>query len=120
MHRSEKKSGGSGPKLEGLRDLLNSVWLNDSFFRANGLAGLLLVDIVNFSIPIDKVWEELIYHAVLQVGLADILHIALAQHLGCQYFTGFDSDFRRLFDSYGDLIKMTLLSTPSEILTAIS
>jgi predicted nucleic acid-binding protein len=62
----------------------------------HGLDGLLKVDIVNFDLHFRRAWQEPSAFAYLQLGLADIMHILLAQHLGCTYIASFDSDFKRV------------------------
>jgi len=112
--RSEDKRISSG-----LEHLVRATMFDPSFAVTDGLAGLLLVDIINFKLSIYKVWSDLLWHAYLQIGLSDLMHVVVARHLGCQYVASFDSDFRRLFDCCGDRIGMTLVSDPDEILDVL-
>jgi hypothetical protein len=115
----KEKKGKNKIISSGLEQLVQGTFLNPSFAVAHGLSGVLLVDIVNLNVSIQKVWSELIWQAYLQIGLSDLMHVFLAKHLGCQYVASFDSDFRRLFDCWGDLIGMKLLSNPEEILDVL-
>lgn len=100
----------------GLETLMIETWLNRSFVDVHGLDGLLQVDIVNFHLPVTKVWEEHFAYAYLQLGVADIMHILLAQHLGCQYIASFDSDFARVKDIVSEETGISILTIPEEIL----
>ena len=100
----------------GLEILMSETWLNRSFVEAHGLQGLLLVNIVNFHLPVSKVWEEPSAYAYLQLGGADSMHILLAQHLGCQYIASFDSDFARAKDIISEETGISVLTSPEEIL----
>jgi len=103
----------------GLQLLMNETWLNPSFAMVHGLNGLLKVDIVNFSLQFDKAWQEPSAYAYLQLGLADIMHILLAQHLGCRYIASFDSDFKRVKDIISEETGMSVLTSPEEILAIL-
>lgn len=96
-----------------LEMLLSQTALNTSFAVCHGLQGLLEVEISNFKMS--RYGEPFIY-AYLQIGTTDIMHILLAQHLGCAYFASFDSDFKRVKDMIKEENGMTLLSSPKEIL----
>lgn len=100
----------------GLEILMSETWLNGSFANAHGLRGLLQVNIVNFHLPVSKIWEEPSAYAYLQLGVADIMHILLAQHLGCQYIASFDSDFARVKDIISEENGISVLTNPEEIL----
>lgn len=103
----------------GLEILMGETWLNRSFMEAHGLDGLLQVDIVNFHLPVNKAWIEPSVYAYLQLGVADIMHILLAHHLGCKYIASFDSDFVRAKDIITEETGMTVLKTPGEILNIL-
>ena len=96
-----------------LEMLLSQTALNTSFAVCHGLQGLLEVEISNFKMS--RYREPFIY-AYLQIGTTDIIHILLAQHLGCAYFASFDSDFKRVKDMIKEENGITLLSSPEEIL----
>jgi len=100
----------------GLEILMFETWLNRSFEEAHGLEGLLQVDIANFHLPASKVWEGPSAYAYLQLGIADIIHILLAQHLGCKYFASFDSDFARVKDIISEETGISVLTNAEEIL----
>ncbi|MCD6482671.1 MAG: PIN domain-containing protein [Candidatus Aenigmarchaeota archaeon] len=103
----------------GLEILMSETRLNRSFAECHGLQGLLQVDIVNFHLPINKVWQESSAYAYLQLGIADIMHILLAQQLGCQYIASFDSDFARVKDIISEETKISVLTSPEEILAIL-
>jgi hypothetical protein len=104
LRKAENKEqrGKKRGQSTGLEMLMSETWLNPSFAIAHGLQGLLQVDIVNFHLSVSKV--------------ADIMHILLAQHLGCQYIASFDSDFARVKDIITKETGMTTLTKPEEIL----
>lgn len=103
----------------GLEILMLETWLNKSFEEFHGLAGLMQVDIVNFHLPVNKAWEEPYAYAYLQLGIADIMHILLAQHLGCKYIASFNSDFIRVKDIIGEETGISILTSPEEILDTL-
>ncbi len=111
----EKQKGNKEGKSTGLEWLMSETWLNRSFLECNGLSGLLQVDIVNFHLTINKAWKEPSAYAYLQLGTADIIHILLAQPLGCKYIASFDSDFVRVKDIIYKETGMTVLTSPEEI-----
>lgn len=112
----QKKSGKRSGSSTGLETLMLETWLNGGYVKAHGLYGVLLVDIVNFHFSMGRTWGEPSIYAYLQLGGADILHILLAQHLGCQYFASFDEDFRRVRDVLKSESQLELLSSPEEVL----
>lgn len=116
QRKSKKQIGKKRGQSTGLEMLMSETWLNPSFAIAHGLQGLLQVDIVNFHLSVSKAWEEPSDYAYLQLGIADIMHILLAQHLGCQYIASFDSDFARVKDIITEETGMTTLTKPEEIL----
>jgi predicted nucleic acid-binding protein len=79
------------PKAAILRDCL----MNTSFMEFHGLDGIIDVDIRHLTIDAGKLGSSLAILAYHQIGLADLMHLAAAKHLGCRYFASFDSDFRR-------------------------
>ncbi|MDA3780281.1 MAG: hypothetical protein PF487_08730 [Bacteroidales bacterium] len=56
--------------------------------------GLELVDIKGLNISFADVWNKFSLFSILQIGLADILHLIVAIKFGCKYFLTLDSDFR--------------------------
>ena len=111
-----QQKGKKRDRSTGLEILMDETWLNRGFAECHGLQGLLQVDIVNFHLPIDKAWQEPFAYAYLQLGIADIMHILLAQHLGCQYFASFDSDFERVKDIIFERTGISVLTKPEAIL----
>lgn len=103
----------------GLALFMKETWLNSSFAMGHGLHGLLNVDIVNFNIQFAEAWQEPSAYAYLQLGLADIMHILMAQHLGCTYIASFDSDFKRVKKIINEETGMTVLTSPEEILAVL-
>jgi hypothetical protein len=117
--KEQKKNRRKSFESTGLEILMSETWLNGSFAAAHGLKGLLQVDIVNFSLTIDKVWAEPSAYAFLQLGIADIMHILFAQHLGCKYIASFDSDFARVKNIITEETGMAVLTRPEEILAIL-
>lgn len=113
---SKEQKGKKRGVSTGLDILMSETWLNRSFVDSHGLDGLLQVDIVNFHLTVSKVWEEPSAYAYLQLGAADIMHILLAQHLGCQYIASFDMDFKRVKDVVSEETGISILTSPEEIL----
>jgi len=112
-----KEQEGKKPGVStGLEILISETWLNRSFVEVHGLQGLLQVNIVNFHLPVSKVWEEPSVYAYLQLGIADIMHILLARHLGCKHIASFDSDFIRVKDIISEETGISVLTSPEEIL----
>ena len=112
----EKQKGKKRERTTGLEWIMSDTWLNRSFAECHGLQGLLQADIINFRLTIDQSWQEPSAYAYLQLGISDIIHVLIAQHLGCEYFASFDSDFMRVKDIIKKENGMTLLSSPEEIL----
>jgi hypothetical protein len=84
----------------GLELLIQATNINLSFAHSHGLNGIFIAELVNFCWPPRRSrnrnpFPSPLFLAYLQLGIADILHILFAHHLGCQYFASFDSDFRR-------------------------
>lgn len=113
---AKKQKGKKHGYSTGLEIIMGNTWLNRSFAECHGLQGLLQADIVNLELTIDKIWQEPFAYAYLQIGTTDIIHILLAQHLGCEYIASFDTDFIRVRDIIKEESGMTLLSSPEEIL----
>jgi hypothetical protein len=116
---AERQKGKARERTTGLEWIMSETWLNRSFAECHGLQGLLQADIVNFRLTIDKVWQEPFAYAYLQLGISDIMHILIAQHLGCRYIASFDSDFQRVSHIIGEETGMKLLHSPEEILALL-
>lgn len=103
----------------GLESLRQSTMINLSFAYSHGLSGILVAEVENFCWPPKRSqtrnpFVDPYSLAYLQLGMADSLHLLIANHLGCQYFASFDSDFRtarRFIEDTG----MELLTSPEEI-----
>ena len=103
----------------GLEWLMADTWLDRSFAEFHGLQGLLQVVIKNFNLNTDDAWQEPSAYAFMQLGMADIMHIMAAKHLGCSYFASWDEDFKRIRDIMFEEAGLTLLSSPEEILATL-
>jgi len=103
----------------GLEIIMGETWINSSFAECHGLEGLVQADIVNFKFTVSEAWKEPSAYAYLQLGIADIMHILLAKHLGCSYIASFDDDFKRAQDIIKDSTEMGVLSNPEEILSVL-
>ncbi len=115
----ENQEGKVQRESTGLEMLMGDTWLNRSFADCHGFQGLLQVDIVNFKLTIDKAWQEPSAYAYLQLGMSDIMHVLIAQHLGCEYIASFDSDFHRAADIIGEETGIRVLTSPEEILAVL-
>lgn len=100
--------------------LSDGTWLNPSFSEFHGLDGIVEADLVNFHVTNKDVWSKACILSYHQVGMADILHILAASHLGCMYFMSFDSDFRRVSDILLDSFGLKFVSTSQELLQILS
>jgi len=116
---AEKQKGKKRERTTGLEWIMFDTWLDRSFADCHGLQGLLQADIVGFGLTIDKVWQEPSAYAYLQLGLSDIIHTLIAQHLGCKYIASFDSDFQRVSDIIEAQTGMIVLGSPEEIMKVL-
>jgi hypothetical protein len=112
----KQKKGKKEYSSTGLETIMGDTWLSRSFTECHGLIGLLQADILNFKLTLDQSWQEPFGYAYLQLGTSDILHILLAQHLGCIYIASFDDDFRRAREIIEENTKMKVLTSPEDIL----
>jgi hypothetical protein len=103
----------------GLEIIMGETWINSSFAECHGLKGLIQADIVNFKFTVSEAWQEPSAYAYLQLGVADIMHILIAKHLGCSYIASFDDDFKRARHIIKDATKMNVLSSPEEVLSTL-
>jgi hypothetical protein len=113
----QKQKGKVKGASTGLEIVMDETWLNGSFAKAHGLVGLWLTDVVNFKLTEKKIWQEPSAYAYLQLGIADIMHILFAQHLGCKYLVSFDSDFERIKDIVFEETGIRILTKPDDILS---
>jgi len=106
-----------------LEALMQETWLNLSYARAHGLQGISIAETVGFSWPPKQGDGEHSFAdpytlAYLQLGLADIMHVLMANHFGCRYFASFDSDFRRARE-FIEGSGMLVLASPEEVLSVL-
>jgi len=111
------------PYTSGLESLMQATWVNPSFATCHGLQGILVAPTVNFNWPPkkggrDNSFVDPYMLAFLQLGLADIMHVILASHLGCRYFASFDFDFRRAKE-FIEETGMSVLTSPEEVLSIL-
>jgi hypothetical protein len=92
-YRATPRKSGS---TTGIEMLAKNLCLVPSYVDAHGLDGIYSVDLVQFDLFLSDVWSIFHLLAVFQVGLADIMHLAVAKHFGCEYFASVDSDFKRV------------------------
>ena len=100
----------------GLEILTAETFIGPGFAQAHGLAGVVVADVVGFNFSERDAWDVSQILAYLQMGMADIVHLLLARHLGCKWVASFDSDFERCRKHIHDGFGLELLSTPEEIL----
>ena len=74
------------------------------------------VDLTNFNLTVNQAWMEPSAYAYLQLGIADIMHILIAKHLGCSYIASFDDDFKRASDIITDETGIIVVTNPKQIL----
>ncbi|MGN7824894.1 PIN domain-containing protein [Chitinophaga sp. 22536] len=83
------------------------------------IEGCKLVDIVNFSLTDrDKIGKILLL-SKYQIGMADIMHLLVAEHFGCTYFLTFDQDFNRAKEEIWKLLGLKIMSNPDEIVATL-
>ncbi len=74
------------------------------------------VDIKSFNMFHDtEDFKKLVHLSKLQIGVADILHLSIAQKLGCVNFLTFDNDFVRVKDEISDYFGLKVLYDINEI-----
>jgi predicted nucleic acid-binding protein len=114
--RSKKKE-----KLDSsvLAELMSLTWLDSNFATCHGFKGLLLADIKGFNLSFSNAWMVPSAYSYLQLGLADIMHILIAEHLKCDYIASYDQDFKRAKSIIEEETKLKVLTSASEILNHI-
>jgi hypothetical protein len=120
--RDEVKNKIKGPhgSSTGLEILHSDMVLNPAYAKAHGFRGLFAVDLINFRLDISQTFDLPFVFAHLQMGLADILHIMAARHLGCTHIASFDSDYSQNKNHIEEGAKLKVLSSPEEILKVIA
>lgn len=117
LEERESFRGDSGRTA--IEALIREFFINSSFAHAHGFDGLLTVDVKDFELTFVMSWKNLAILSYLQLGAADILHILMAQHFGCEFFGSFDSDFKRAKDAILKNTGIHVLSSPEEILSVL-
>jgi len=84
-----------------------------------GMKGLHIVDIVNFGISLEDAFSTPSYYTWLQLGATDVLHILLAEHLGCQYLASRDSDFSRVKDRIEEETGIVVLTNFDQLIDVL-
>lgn len=116
---TERRNQSNDWKKEGVRRIIQDLWINPSFTFAHGLNGLVPVDIINFNYNIQRAWQDPSAYSYLQLGATDIMHVLFAQHLGCKYIASFDSDFKRAKEEIKRTTGIEVLHGHTEILKVL-
>ncbi len=83
--------------------------------KGMSIYGIDQVDIINFSLTGGTNLEKVALLSQLQVGMADILHLLVADHLGCELFFTFDSDFITNKNFINKLFNIQVIGTIQEM-----
>lgn len=75
------------------KDFRVTTTINPSFLKCRGLYGIIVADVINFNLNESRMWNDFEILSYLQIGMADIMHLLIANHIGCKWFATFDSDF---------------------------
>ena len=75
---------------------------------------------IGFDFTVEKIWQEPSMYSYLQVGVADILHVLFAEHLGCKYIASFDKDFTRVKNIIERETSLSLLESPEAIIAVLT
>jgi hypothetical protein len=113
----EKKTNQVSGSSTGINILASETWLDAGFAKVHGLQGITIVDIMGFKFTDFDIWDVAQLLAYLQMGMADILQLYIARHLGCKLFASFDSDYERCRDHLQEGLGLKLLRTPEEIIS---
>lgn len=105
------------------KDFWLETTISPSFLEYHGLHGIIVADIVNLNLKESKMWNDLEILSYLQMGMADIMHLLIANHLGCKWFATFDMDFfkinnckRHIEESFG----LSILTSVEEIINKLT
>lgn len=96
--------------------VLRECLLNLSFLECHGLDGVLNIDINGLAIGVTSFFSKSAIFAYHRIGLADVMHLAAASHIGCSHFASFDSDFKRCREFIGEVFGLTLIASVDELL----
>ena len=97
------------------RRAFEDMFIVPSFLESHGLRGVAIQNLDDFAITGELAYGAGQLLAYLQLGLADILHLCAAKHLGCAYFASLDTDFKRAKSILNEDFALRLLSTPEEL-----
>lgn len=112
----ELNRSGDNSSYSPVAHVFGETFVNPGFAHLHGLKGVVVADIVGLFFSERDTWEVAQFLAYLQMGMADIVQLLVARHLGCSWFASFDSDFDRCREHVKDGLGMSLLSTPEQIL----
>lgn len=116
---AESTDTGGGRTSTPLQQLVYETMVNRGFAEAHGFSGVLVADVRGFDFTEDDAWDVSELLSYLQIGMADIVHLMVARHLGCKWVASFDSDFSRCRIHICDGLGLELLSSPEDILGVI-
>jgi len=102
-----------------LQQLVSETMVNRGFAEAHGFSSVLVADVRGFDFTEEDAWDVSELLSYLQMGMADIVHLLVARHLGCKWVASFDSDFQRCRNHIRDGLGLELLSSPEDILGVI-
>ena len=119
--RKEMKSEKKGEKefSTGLEILVSETFFGPGFVGSHALDSVIIADIKNFAFSEIDLWKLPELLAYLQMGAADVMHLLIAKHLGCDYFASWDSDFERCQEYIEKDLNMKLLNSPEKVLKVL-
>jgi predicted nucleic acid-binding protein len=77
------------------------------------------VDVKGITFDVQSFGAVFSEFAMRQIGLADIIHLATARHLGCEYFASFDSDFKAMGGIIESELGLVLVDSPQALLDLV-
>jgi hypothetical protein len=116
LDKKGKQSNGQSTPID---LLVSETWLDAGFAKVHGLQGVITADIKGFTFKEFDIWDVAQILAYLQMGMADVIQLYIARHLGCTMFASFDSDYERCVDHIKDGLGLDLLRTPEEIVSKL-
>jgi hypothetical protein len=100
-----------------LETLWSELWPIPFFVEMHGLEHLYQVDLVGFKLQMPEAWQYPSALAYLQLGLADIMHVLAAKHLGCDFFGTLDSDYLRSAEVIKEATGITVICGADNLLS---